>query len=527
MTEGQEREQIALAYSTCKLYNLSQEDITSEEMQKELNKNGNNVTVTKTSNNFKVSFKETNNNYLVNQNGKISKVDSTINGDAIEKIVNSGNYGFVIQTKNEEIKYISQDKVKKGEIIKLNLDEAELITTGTIKEDSMGPCFVDGDGKVYVWGYNDYGQLGNGTTEDIDIPTCISDVKGSVLNGINVTKVCGRFLLDDTGKLYDLYAGEENNYLPICLNDIEGSILKGVEITDFYPEAGMFKDKNGKIYEFFWNNDFSSVSNIECINDKEGSILKGIEISEVFGDGYNSAIFISKNGEVYMSSYEDRVRRDPICLNNVSGSDLNSVEITDIRFCYERNTIIALDKSGKVYTWGEAGYGGLGDGTDSNREIPKCISDIKDNPLNGVKIISINTCGNTVIALDEAGKVYTWGDGRNGMLGDGSTESKNIPTCISNISESVLKNKKITNLINGNKDYKIVLDELGNVYMWGSCSALGNQYKNEYGPICINDIAGNTLNGVKVKRIYNNSLLNLFLDANSDLYYELFESVES
>ena len=47
----------------------------------------------------------------------------------------------------------------------------------------------DSSGKLYTWGRNYYGKLGNGTTYDSSMPICISDVENSELKGKKIKNV--------------------------------------------------------------------------------------------------------------------------------------------------------------------------------------------------------------------------------------------------------------------------------------------------------------------------------------------------
>ena len=97
----------------------------------------------------------------------------------------------------------------------------------------------DSSGKLYTWGRNYYGKLGNGTTYDSSMPICISKVEGSPLKEKNIVKI---YTGDDTiiakdsdGKLYSWGNNDygqlgdgttTNSNIPICISDIENSELK-------------------------------------------------------------------------------------------------------------------------------------------------------------------------------------------------------------------------------------------------------------------------------------------------------------
>lgn len=65
----------------------------------------------------------------------------------------------------------------------------------------------------------------------------------------------------------------------------------------------------------------------------------------------------------------------------------------------------AIDKSGKLYTWGRSKFGLLGNGLVDNINVPTLVESIKE--LN-FKYIS---CGNYhMAAITTNGELFTWGN---------------------------------------------------------------------------------------------------------------------
>ena len=63
------------------------------------------------------------------------------------------------------------------------------------------------NGKVYTWGYNRYGQLGNGTTENSTTPICISNQEENMLKNKKISDIITNYdgmiiVLDQDGKIY-------------------------------------------------------------------------------------------------------------------------------------------------------------------------------------------------------------------------------------------------------------------------------------------------------------------------------------
>jgi hypothetical protein len=83
---------------------------------------------------------------------------------------------------------------------------------------------------------------------------------------------------------------------------------------------------------------------------------------------------------------------------------------------------LAIDEDGKVYSWGSNTYGSLGDFTDlSQRSVPAPI--YNDELLFDKSIIQISAGHAHAIALSSEGRVYVWGYNQQGQLGLGNVQS--------------------------------------------------------------------------------------------------------
>ena len=561
---GREKESIALAFSNCKGENLSlgnNEIVTDSQLQEEMTKNGENVNVTMKIEDLLIEFIETKNKYIVNQNGNIEKQPNLVIEEA-EKIIDVvGNYNNNVWVLTTEGKVKLCTGMELENFNELHLEEnAEVITEkGLLKKGDN--WFVDSEGKVYTWGINDSGQLGNGNDNNSNVPICISNQEENVLKGKRITRVSSSrdtlIALDSEGNVYtwgnNVYGqlGDgtelECRKVPICISDIEGNVLKGRIITEVYIEEAtvIALDNEGKVYTWGSNdsgqlgNGNNNNSNFPiCISDIEGNIIKGRIITEVYIE--NSAVIALDNeGKVYTwgSNYNGKLGEGtttnnnvPICISNIEGNVLKGRIITEVYI--ENSTVIALDNEGKVYTWGSNGSGQLGNGITEDGyfynycSIPICISDLEGNALKGKTIVQICLNLGTVVALDNEGKVYTWGDNVYGQLGDGTELGyRNVPICISNQEENVLKGKTIEDLYNiniGDRITVIVLDNEGKVYVWGAnkYGQLGDGTKNDSNfPICLNNIETHKLYNKKIIKCYAPYF---YITNDGKLYYYQF-----
>ena len=186
------------------------------------------------------------------------------------------------------------------------------------------------------------------------------------------------------------------------------------------------------------------------------------EISEnAIIDMVGSNVALTASGKVI---YIEDLQLNEYQLTELNIENYTTITQNGIR---EASNGVFVDNEGKVYTWGSNSYGQLGDGTSGERSTPVCISN--SGELLGKNITNIYFDGTTVITLDKEGKAYTWGQNYNGELGDGTTENKNTPVCISELKNSKLYNKQISKVkileITGGPYYCYIAED-GKVYIF-------------------------------------------------------------
>ena len=81
------------------------------------------------------------------------------------------------------------------------------------------------------------------------------------------------------------------------------------------------------------------------------------------------------------------------------------------------------DNAGKVYCWGSGGNGKIGNGGTSDAYVPTSVT--MPSGVTAFSQISTNNSFSCAIADsgDNAGKVYCWGSGGNGKIGNGGTSN--------------------------------------------------------------------------------------------------------
>ena len=91
----------------------------------------------------------------------------------------------------------------------------------------------------------------------------------------------------------------------------------------------------------------------------------------------------------------------------------------------------AITNSGGVICWGANNYGQLGDGTNAQRLTPVNVVGLSSG------VVQISAGENHTCARTNAGAVYCWGRNSYGGLGDGTTTDRSSPVLVSGMTDNV------------------------------------------------------------------------------------------
>ena len=369
------------------------------------------------------------------------------------------------------------------------LGKKKVIALG--KGSSYHSIVIRSNNKVYTWGANDKGQLGIGTYDNSNVPVAV-DTTG-VLAGKKIIDVAMSYkrsmALSSEGKVYmwgeNSYGELGNNStvnspLPVAV-DTTGA-LAGKKINHI-AAGGAFSmalDANGRVYTWgkaiaLGNGTPLTLRKTVPVAVDTTGVLKGKYIIAIAAED-NVGLALSDEGFVYTWGNNDHGQ-----LGNDSTvkSSLWPV-VVDTNGVLKGKTIVAiaagishalaLASDGTVYAWGENEYGQLGNrtNTDSNVPVPVYMTGV----LSGKKVVAIAAGGEFSLVLASDGKIYSWGKNNNGQLGNMNGDS-NIPVAVD--FSGVLNGKNIVDIAGGSY-HCMALSCEGKVYSWGRNSEgqLGN-----------------------------------------------------
>ena len=314
------------------------------------------------------------------------------------------------------------------------------------------------DGNAYAWGYNYYGQLGDGTTTERHAPVRVKTPDRKTYPDLPEDFT---YVQVSAGGAHSLAVGSDGNVYAWGYNTY-GQLGDGTGSNRYAPVRVKTPDRStypDLPKDFTYLQISAGVYHSLALGSDGNAYAWGLNGSGQLGNGTSS----SRNAPVRVktpdrSTYPD-LPKDFTYLQVSAG--------------YQHS--LALGSDGNVYAWGDNGSGRLGDGTGSNRYAPVRVKtpDRKTYPdlPADFTYVQVSAGLDHSLAVGSDGNAWAWGCNLYGNLGNNSYSSSSVPVRVRDPASpaDTSKGLKAAQLSAGDHD-SLAVGSDGNAWAWGDNS---------------------------------------------------------
>ena len=310
---------------------------------------------------------------------------------------------------------------------------------------------VRADGTLWAWGDNDYGQLGDGTTNDRLLPvrigadsTWIAASAGYWHSiGLKADGTLWAWGRNDSGQVGD---GSTNNRLsPVQV----GAGSRWVSISAGFSH-NMALRADGTLWAWGWNSFGVLGDGTRTVRLLPVQIGPEKRWAEIAGGGFHS-LGLATDGTLWAWGRNDFGELGDGTTNHSNwpvqvGSDNDWKQVAGGGY-----HSLGIKSDGTLWTWGKNEYGQLGDGSTDDSSVPIQIGSQRWSAVSGGGYYSL--------CIRADGSVWTWGENGWGQIGDNSFTERHLPTQIGSDRRWVAV---------AAHDHSVALQADGTLWAWGA-----------------------------------------------------------
>ena len=321
-----------------------------------------------------------------------------------------------------------------------------------ISTSGMHTIALTVDGQLLSWGWNNYGQLGNGTTTSQTLPVDITArfylhdaeviIQAFAFYGYSVVLTSeGRvfcFGSNSNGLLGDGTTTNRTSPVEITTNF---NLSSGEKITQIFAGKHFAFALSSANRVFSWGSNTegqlgagdSSVKLVPQNITSRFNLGESETITFIAG-GSRHAMALSSAGRVFAWGYNSGTEyvfaaSDPasslVPRDITANLNLGSGEVLTAIECGSGSNI-AITSSGRLLVWGYNSYGELGTGTTNSVATPVDISSSLALEVDET-VIAIKRGATHTLVLTSNGRIFAFGRNNVGQLGDGTTVGRTSP----------------------------------------------------------------------------------------------------
>ncbi len=296
-------------------------------------------------------------------------------------------------------------------------------------------CVLLETGAVQCWGYNDFGQLGDGTVVSRSTPVYVLGLKSTAGDlSAGAAHTCALLTTgqvqcwgdNSSGQLGDgLWAGSPVPRDVLGTGPDTTSIVAGAYHTCALSESGQLR--------CWGHNRYGQLGEGSTVSQPQAMQVLGLDaaVDRVSAGRFHTCAVLADhsvhcwghNGRGQLGDGTTTDSMSPVKVSALTGKS-SAIQCGESHSC-------ALELDGTMRCWGANGYGQLGDGSTTDSALPI--------PVLGLEgaVVAMATLGYHTCALSSAGTEMCWGANYDGQLGDGTTINRPTPFEVSGLGGGV------------------------------------------------------------------------------------------
>ncbi|SET99274.1 Alpha-tubulin suppressor [Stigmatella erecta] len=272
-------------------------------------------------------------------------------------------------------------------VLVLNAEgDGPLMGIASIAVGSWHSLALGGDGKVWSWGYNSKGQLGEGTAARRALPVEVRDSFGTgVLTGLGAIAAGDVFsvAVSPDGRVWTWGYG------------YYGQLGNGAKGDQRLPVRTRLETDRGLVAAYY------------------ASSLAVRPDGSVWGWGFT----------VKSMRHGDAHQMVPAPVQGL----MEAVDAPAVAVAAKIEHSLVVREDGSVWAWGVNYSGQLGDGSTADRSVPVQVQGLS-------RVVAVASGYGHSLAVRADGSVWAWGANWHGQLGDGSTTNRLVPVQVQGLS---------------------------------------------------------------------------------------------
>lgn len=288
-------------------------------------------------------------------------------------------------------------------------------------------CAIGSDEKVYCWGKNNFGQLGNGTTNDSATPVAV--VVGQLPDG-------GRALSVAAGSSHTCVIG--TNYQLYCWGLNNGGQLGDATMNNRTTPVAV---QRGALPA---NRQVRQVS----AGNSHNCVVASDDRAYCWGGGYRGALGNASSANQLTPAAVSR------------GAMQGDMMVHSVAAGYWYSC--AIGTNNRPYCWGWNEDGQLGNNSTTDSSVPVLVLPGALPGGGAVQQLSVGSLHSCAVGVDD--RAYCWGEGPEGRLGNNSLNDAWMPVAVH--WSGALSGLR-TRYVSANHSHSCMVALNGQAYCWG------------------------------------------------------------